>query len=66
MQALRSRHVSTSIEASWHAQIPSPPAEPPVLVLWLNQVTRRYCGEPLQTPRADFGREPLTCTGSYP
>jgi hypothetical protein len=26
-------------EASWHAQIPSLTAEPPVLVLWLNQVT---------------------------
>jgi hypothetical protein len=27
-------------EASRRARIPSPPAEPPVLVLWLNQVTR--------------------------
>jgi hypothetical protein len=27
-------------EASRRAWIPSPPAEPPVLVLWLNQVTR--------------------------
>jgi hypothetical protein len=33
------------------------------LVLWLNQVTRRFSGEPPQTPRADFGREPLPCTG---
>jgi hypothetical protein len=41
------------IEASRHARIPSPPAEPPVLVLWLNQVTRRFCGEPPQTPRVD-------------
>jgi hypothetical protein len=36
------------------------------LVLWLNQVTRRFCGEPPQTPRADSGREPLPCTGSCP
>jgi hypothetical protein len=28
------------LEASWHARIPSTPAEPPVLVLWLNQVNR--------------------------
>jgi hypothetical protein len=28
-----------SFEASRWARIPSPPAEPPVLVLWLNQVT---------------------------
>jgi hypothetical protein len=27
-------------EAARRAQIPSPPTEPPVLVLWLNQVTR--------------------------
>jgi hypothetical protein len=27
-------------ETSRRARIPSPPAEPPVLVLWLNQVTR--------------------------
>jgi hypothetical protein len=27
-------------EASRRARIPSPPAEPPVLVLWFNQVTR--------------------------
>jgi hypothetical protein len=27
-------------EASRRARIPSPPAEPPVLVLWLNQETR--------------------------
>jgi hypothetical protein len=63
-QALRSCHMSAGIEASRRAQIPSPSAEPPVLVLWLNQVTRRFCGEPPQTPRADSGREPLTCTGS--
>jgi hypothetical protein len=37
MQALRSRHVSTRIEATRRARIPSPPAEPPNLVLWLNQ-----------------------------
>jgi hypothetical protein len=29
-------------EASRRARIPSPPAEPPVLVLWLNQVTRWF------------------------
>jgi hypothetical protein len=46
-------------EASRRAQIPSLPAEPPVLVLWLNQVTRRFFGEPPQIPRADSGREPL-------
>jgi hypothetical protein len=51
-------------EASRRAQIPSPPAEPPVLVLCLNQVTRRFCGEPSQTPRADSGCELLPCTGS--
>jgi hypothetical protein len=65
MQALRSRHVSAGIEASRRAQIPSPPAEPPVLVLWLNQVTRRFCGEPPQTPRADSDREPLPCTSVH-
>jgi hypothetical protein len=63
-QALRSRHASAGIEASRCARIQSPPAEPPVLVLWLNQVTRRFSGEPPQTPRADSGREPLPCTGS--
>jgi hypothetical protein len=51
-------------EASRRARIPSPPAEPPVLVSWLNQVTRRFCGEPLPTPCADSSREPLPCTGS--
>jgi hypothetical protein len=51
-------------EASRCAQIPSPPAEPPVLVLWFNQVTRRFSGEPPQTSRADSGCEPLPCTGS--
>jgi hypothetical protein len=66
MQALRSRYVSAGIKASRHAQIPSPSAERPVLVLWLNQVTRRFCGEPPQTPRADSGPEPVPCTGSCP
>jgi hypothetical protein len=66
MQALRSRHASTGIKASRRARIPSPPAEPPVLVLWLNQVTRRFSGEPSQTLRANSGREPLPCTGSSP
>jgi hypothetical protein len=63
-QALQSRHASAGIEASRRARIPSPPAESLVLVLWLNQVTRRFSGEPPQTPRADSGREPLPCTGS--
>jgi hypothetical protein len=63
-QALRSRHASAGIEASRRARIPPPPAEPPVLVLWLNQVTRRFSGEPPQTPRADSGREPPPC-GSH-
>jgi hypothetical protein len=64
MQALRSRHASAGIEASRRTLIPSPPAEPSVLVLWINQVSRRFCGELPQTSRADFGREPLPCTGS--
>jgi hypothetical protein len=66
MQALRSCHVSTSIEASRCTRISSLPAEPPVLGLWVNQVTRRFCGEPPQTLRAESGRELLPCTGSYP
>jgi hypothetical protein len=53
-------------EASRRDRILSPPAEPPVLVLWLNHVTRRFCGEPPQTPRADSSREPLPCSGSCP
>jgi hypothetical protein len=55
-----------SFEASRRARIPSPPIEPTVLVLWLNQVTRRFCGEPPQTPRADSSREQLPCTDSCP
>jgi hypothetical protein len=51
-------------EASRRVRISSSPAEPPVLVLWLNQVTRRFCGKPPQTPRADSSREPLPCTDS--
>jgi hypothetical protein len=51
-------------EASRRARIPSPPAEPPVLVLWFNQVTRRFSGEPQQTPCADSGCEPLPCIGA--
>jgi hypothetical protein len=58
--------VSADIEASRRARIPSPPIEPSVLVLWINQVTRRFCGEPPQTPHADSGRESLPCTGSCP
>jgi hypothetical protein len=61
MQALRSRHVSAGIEAS---RISYPPVEPLVLVLWLNQVTRRFCVELPPTPRADSCREPLPCTDS--
>jgi hypothetical protein len=53
-------------KASRRTRIPSPPAEPPVLVLWLNQVSRRFFGESLQNPHADSGREPLPYTGSYP
>jgi hypothetical protein len=54
MQAPRSRRVSPSIEASQCARIPSPPAEPPIFVLWLNQVTRWFCGESPQTPCVDY------------
>jgi hypothetical protein len=54
MQALRSRHVSTGIEASRRARIPSLPAKPSVLVLWLNQVTDGFlvnrCKPRVQTP----------------
>jgi hypothetical protein len=64
-QALRSRHASAGIEASLRARIPSPPAEPPVLVLWLNQVTQRFSSEPPQTARANSGCEPLPYTGSH-
>jgi hypothetical protein len=60
----RSRCVSSGIEDSRRARIPSPLVEPPVLVLWLNKVTQQFCSEPPQTPRADSGREPLPCTGS--
>jgi hypothetical protein len=38
-------------EASPRARIASPPTETSVLVLWLNQVTRRFCGELPQTPQ---------------
>jgi hypothetical protein len=65
-QAPRSRRVSPFIEASRRARISSPPAEPPVLVLWLNQATRWFCGEPPQTPHADSGCEPLPCINSCP
>jgi hypothetical protein len=34
------------------------------MVLWLNQVTQRFCGEPPQTPRVDSGCELLPCTSS--
>jgi hypothetical protein len=63
-QAPRSHHVSTDIIASRRGRIRSPSAEPLVLDLWINQVTRRFCGEPLQTLCADSGRESLPCTGS--
>jgi hypothetical protein len=65
-QALRSCHASTGVEASRRTRIPSPPTEPPVLVLWLNQVNQRFSVEPPQTPRADSGCEPLPCTCSGP
>jgi hypothetical protein len=63
-QALRSCDTSAGIKASQRARILSPPAEPPVLVLWLNQVTWWFSGELPQTLRADSGREPLPGTGS--
>jgi hypothetical protein len=63
-QTLQSCHVSTDIKASRRTQILFPPAEPPGLALWLNQVTRRFCGEPLQSPHADSGRELQPYTGS--
>jgi hypothetical protein len=44
--------------------VTSPSADPSVLVLWLDQVTRRFCGEPPQNPRVDSYREPLPCAGS--
>jgi hypothetical protein len=47
-------------------RIPSPPVEPPILVLWLNQVTQQFCGDPPLTPRADSCREPLPSTRSCP
>jgi hypothetical protein len=50
-------------EVSQRTRIPSPPVESPVLVLCLNQVTRRFCGEPPQTPRANSGHEMLPYTG---
>jgi hypothetical protein len=56
--------VSTDIEASQRALIPSLPVDPPILVLWLNKVTEWFCGEPPQTLRVDSGREPLPSTGS--
>jgi hypothetical protein len=66
MLALRSRRVSPGIEASRRAWIPSLPVEPPVLVLWLNQENRRFCGEPPQTPCAHCGHKPVPCIGSCP
>jgi hypothetical protein len=51
MQDLLSCHRFAGIEASRHAQIPSPPVEPPVLVLWLNQGFVVNCRKPhVQTP----------------
>jgi hypothetical protein len=37
------------IQTSRRAWIPSPPAEPTELILWLNQVTRWFYGDPPQT-----------------
>jgi hypothetical protein len=42
------------LRTSRRARIPSPPAEPSVLALWSNQGTRRFSGEPPQTPHASF------------
>jgi hypothetical protein len=39
------------LEASRRAWMPSPPAEPSVLVLWHNQLTQRFCVKPPQTPQ---------------
>jgi hypothetical protein len=38
-------------EVSRRTWISSPPTEPLVLALWLNQGTRRFCGEPPQSLR---------------
>jgi hypothetical protein len=40
------------LKASRRALTPCPPAEPPVLALWLNQGTLRFCGETPQTLRS--------------
>jgi hypothetical protein len=61
---VNTRHASDGIEASRRTRILSPSAEPSVLVLWLNQVTRRFSGEPPQTLCVDSSCEPLPCTGS--
>jgi hypothetical protein len=53
-----------SFEASRRARIPSPLVEPPVWVLWLNQVTKRFCGQLPQTTSADSDHEPLPYTAS--
>jgi hypothetical protein len=50
-QTPQSCQVSSVIKPSRHAWIPSPPAKPVVLVLWLNQVTQWFCGEPPLTPK---------------
>jgi hypothetical protein len=63
-QAPQARRVPPRFEVTLRARIPSSPAEPPVLALWLNQGTRQFCGEPPQTPCTNFGRESLPCTGS--
>jgi hypothetical protein len=65
-QSPSSRRVSPDIEAYQRVLISSPPIEHLVLVLWLNQVSRWFCGEPPQTLHVDFGRELLACTGSCP
>jgi hypothetical protein len=51
MQALQSRLMSAGIEASRHARIPSPSAEPPVLLLWINPLTRWFCSELPKPPK---------------
>jgi hypothetical protein len=62
-QALQSRHVSS---ASKLLGAPGSHLRPPSLRYWFCGSTRRFFGEPPQTPRADSDREPLPCTGSCP
>jgi hypothetical protein len=65
-QAPRSWRMSPDIEASRRARIPFLPAEPLVLVLWINRLIWKFLGEPPQTLCANYGCDLLPCTGSYP